>query len=127
VEELHNAIDVDQTYDAAWEALAVAHATEGRLDLAAAACRRGLKLNPQSAPLWYQFGLVQAQHGHAVQAIQAYEEALRLQPDHPAAVYDLGVLYAQQGERDKAREMYEKLRTLDGESAEELSLRYLSQ
>ena len=48
-------------------------------------------------------------------------------PDLPAAVFDLGVLYAQQGEREKAREMYERLRTLDSASAEELSLRYLSQ
>jgi tetratricopeptide (TPR) repeat protein len=127
IEELHRAIDIDRTYDAAWEALAVAHATEGRLDLAAAACRKGLKLNPQSAPLWYQFGLVQAQRGQGVQAIQSYEETLRLQPDQPAAVYDLGVLYAQQGDRERAREMVEKLRALDSASAEELSLRYLSQ
>lgn len=126
VEELHRAIDINRTYDPAWEALAVAHATEGRLDRAAAACRKGLKLNPQSAPLWYQFGLVQAQRGQAVQAIQAYEETLRLEPDQPAAVYDLGVLYAQQGDRARAREMVAKLRALDSASAEQLSLRYLS-
>jgi S1-C subfamily serine protease len=127
VEELRRAIDIDQTYDAAWEALAVAHATEGRPDLAAAACRKGLKLNPQSSLLWYQFGLVQAERGQAMQAIQAYEEALRLQPDYLAAVYDLGVLYSQQGERTKAREIYQKLRALDTDSAEEFSLRYLSE
>jgi len=127
VEELHRAIDLDRTYDEAWEALAVAHATEGRPDLAAAACRKGLKLNPQSSLLWYQFALVQARRGQAVQAIQAYEEALRLQPGYLPAVYDLGVLYSQQGEHAKAREIYEKLRALDTDSAEEFSMRYLSQ
>jgi tetratricopeptide (TPR) repeat protein len=127
VEELHRAIDIDRTDDAAWEALAVAHATEGRLDVAAAACRKGLKLNPQSSLLWYQFGLVQAQRGQAIQAIQSYEEALRLQPNYLAAVYDLGVLYSQQGERAKAREIYQKLRALDTDSAEEFSVRYLSE
>lgn len=127
VEELHRAIDIDQSYDAAWEALAVAHATEGRPGLAAAACRKGLKFNPQSPLLWYQFGLVQAQRGQAMQAIQAYEEALRLRPDHLAAVYDLGVLYSQQGDRAKVREIYERLRALDSDSAEEFSVRYLSE
>lgn len=127
VEELHRAIDIDRTYDAAWEALAVVHATEGRPDLAAAACRKGLKLNPQSSLLWYQFGLVQAERGQAMQAIQAYEEALRLQPDYLAAVYDLGVLYSQQGDRAKAREIYERLRAIDADSADEFSVRYLSE
>ncbi len=127
VAELHSAIDLDPSYAKTWDSLALAHATEGRLDLAAAACRKGLKLNPESALLWYRFGLLQAQRGRGMQAIQAYQETLRLSPTYAAAVYDLGVLYHEQGDQDKARQMYEKLRGLDAESAQEFSIRYLSE
>jgi tetratricopeptide (TPR) repeat protein len=125
VQALHQAIELDAEDAAGWDALVAAYVAEDRLDLAAATCRKALKLHPQSPELWHRFGLVHAERADRMQAIQAQQEALRLKPGFLPALYELGELYLDQGEREKSQEVYQRLRRLDRNVADNFRDRVL--
>jgi len=72
--------------------LAMALASQGRLNEAAGAYRQALALNPRDAGLHNSLGTVLGGLGRAPEAAACYQEAIRLQPDLAEAHYNLGNL-----------------------------------
>ena len=83
------------------------------IDGAIAALKKGLGVDPLSAKLHFQLGvLFLKKRGMIYQAIQAFEEAVQLEPDFFAALRSLAILYQRKGFKNKAVEMWERaLRT----------------
>jgi superkiller protein 3 len=80
---------------------------EGAVDLALAAFRTAIEVDPENAQAWTNLGAVLTALGDAEGAQGAFEEALRLDPADPKAHYNLGTLLARQGDDEAAIPHYE--------------------
>jgi DNA-binding response OmpR family regulator len=80
----------------------------GDLDHAISALSSAVAVDPLSATLRHQLGLVYAQKQHDFAAIQELEMAVDLEPDRFPVLRNLAVLYQRRGFRRKACEMWER-------------------
>ncbi len=79
-----------------------AHFAAGRLEAAAAACRRILDQSPERADVQGFAGLIAMQQGDWVGAVHHYEVATKLQPDFAEAFNNLGRAHQRQGDMPAA-------------------------
>jgi tetratricopeptide (TPR) repeat protein len=73
-----------------WTLLAHARRSMGRLDGASQALDQALKMEPDSAPVHYERGMLCTYLGQVGQAIQAFQRATELDPKHALAWVHLG-------------------------------------
>lgn len=78
------------------------------LDSAIAALASAVAVDPLSATLRHQLGLLYAQRGHDFGAIQELEMAVELEPYRFQSLRNLAVLFQRRGFRRKACEMWER-------------------
>jgi tetratricopeptide (TPR) repeat protein len=76
-----------------WLNLGILYARTQRRAQAIEALRKGLALNPNSAPAQNQLGILLREAGELKAAEQAYRAALAASPDYAYAHLNLGVLY----------------------------------
>jgi len=81
-----------------------------------------LQINPGNAAWHAQLALILYVQKKLKEAAAAYTESLRLQPNDPTSLYNLGVIYVSMNDRDSATVQYNKLKSLNRELAEKLSL-----
>jgi tetratricopeptide (TPR) repeat protein len=80
----------------------------GNLEAAVSALTQAVALDPLSATLRYQLGLLHAQRGQDFAAIQELEAAADLDPPRFPTLRNLAVLYQKHGFRRKACEIWER-------------------
>jgi Flp pilus assembly protein TadD len=76
--------------------------TQGRLDAAAAACRRVLDAAPELVEAHFLVGLVALEMRDRRSAVSAFGSVTRLRPDHGAAWAQLARLFMQAGQANRA-------------------------
>ncbi len=81
---------------------------QGDVDGAIASISAATAIDPLSASLHHQLGLLYAHRGHDFAAIQELEMAVDLEPDRYPLLRNLGLLYQRRGFRRKAFEMWER-------------------
>jgi Flp pilus assembly protein TadD len=81
---------------------------KGDLDLAISGMASAVALDPLSASLRHQLGLLYAQRGHDFAAIQELEMAIDLDPARFQSLRNLAILFQRRGMRRKACEMWER-------------------
>jgi DNA-binding response OmpR family regulator len=86
-------------------------------DGAITALSAAVAIDPLSATLRHQLGLVYAQKGHDFAAIQELEMAVDLEPQRYTVLRNLAVLYQRKGFRRKACEMWERALALAPDDA----------
>lgn len=82
--------------------LAATLLNEGRLDEAAAHCRRAIELAPDYGPAWFRLGVVQEKSGRLQAAMTSYYTALKRRPDLAPAHYRLAELLLSRGVASEA-------------------------
>jgi DNA-binding response OmpR family regulator len=80
----------------------------GDLDSAIGHLASAVAVEPLSAALRHQLGLLFAQRGHDFQAIQELEMAVDLEPTRYQSLRNLAILFQRRGFRRKASEMWER-------------------
>jgi tetratricopeptide (TPR) repeat protein len=81
---------------------------KGDLDGAAGALTAAVAMDPLSATLHHQLGLLQARRGQDFAAIQELEAAVDLEPARFQTLRNLAVLYQKHGFRRKSCEVWER-------------------
>jgi len=81
---------------------------KGDLDVAISGMASAVALDPLSASLRHQLGLLYAQRGHDFAAIQELEMAIDLDPARFQSLRNLAILFQRRGLRRKACEMWER-------------------
>lgn len=89
----------------------------GDVEGAIASLSSAVAIDPLSATLRHQLGLVYAQKGHDFAAIQELEMAVDLEPERYTVLRNLAVLYQRKGFRRKACEMWERALALAPDEA----------
>ena len=89
----------------------------GQFDDAIAEFRWALKIDPDSAPVHNNLGVVLAGQGRIEEAIAHYRAALKLKPDYAAASINLGRTLAAQGQLDEATACYRQALRVEPASA----------
>jgi CheY-like chemotaxis protein len=95
--------DAQPFYDAASVAF-----REGRLAAAAAELAKAVAIDPLSALLHHQLGLLEAQSGHDLAAISALEAAIAIEPRRYPSLRNLAIIYQRRGLRRRARGLWER-------------------
>ena len=68
-------------------------ADAGALPAAAAYYQEALRLDPENADLWVNFGTIQRRSNQSKAAISAYQQAVSIDANHAVAHYNLGASY----------------------------------
>ncbi|MGH9661234.1 MAG: tetratricopeptide repeat protein, partial [Bryobacteraceae bacterium] len=89
---LEASLRLDSTHPQALNALAVLHATEGRLDPALALLESSRHANPSHPLTWLNLGVTWEAKGDRTRARDSYRESIRLQPDFAEARHRLATL-----------------------------------
>jgi Flp pilus assembly protein TadD len=81
-----------------------ARALTARGDLAAAleVLEEAVRVEPRSAPVWFEIGVVLAKQGEAEEAVDAFDHATDLEPRFAEAHFHKGLLLAELGREDEA-------------------------
>ncbi|MFQ5876575.1 MAG: tetratricopeptide repeat protein [Acidobacteriota bacterium] len=90
-------------------------ARRGRLREALRQFEIAVELEPDSARVWNNIGVVRQALGRGRGAVRAYRKALRIAPSYALAYYNLGVAYDASGKYDKALDSYQTAIELDPE------------
>jgi len=80
----------------------IQHLNAGRSDAAAAAFRRSLDLDPESAGAAYNLGLAEHRRGNPAAAVASLEQAAAHDPDMPDAVYMIALIERERGNSGRA-------------------------
>lgn len=102
----------------AWNVLGAAAARLGRLELAVAAFRRAIELQPKQAGVHSNLGSVLQAQGRFDEALIACQDALRLNPEHAEAYNNLGNALQKLGRVSEAVAAYERALALRPQFAE---------
>jgi tetratricopeptide (TPR) repeat protein len=75
--------------------------------------KRTAQYNPNSARLFYDFGLAYDDTGKTEEAIAAYKRAIALDPSRALAYNNMAILYFQKGQRQEAISLFKKSLEID--------------
>ncbi len=92
----------------------------GKTEEAIVHYKESLKINPRSAQVHYELGVILARQGKDEEAIVHFAEALRIIPDYGEAHLTLGMIYLEIGKKELAFERYKILRAINKDLAESL-------
>jgi DNA-binding response OmpR family regulator len=95
----------------------------GDLDTAIASLATAVSIDPLSASLRHQLGLLYAQRGHDFQAIQELETAIDLEPSRYQSLRNLAILFQRRGFRRKSFELWERALTAAPDDAARREIR----
>jgi tetratricopeptide (TPR) repeat protein len=95
----------------------------GDVDGAIASISAATAIDPLSASLHHQLGLLYANRGHDFAAIQELEMAVDLEPERYALLRNLALLYQRRGFRRKAFEMWERALALSPDEATRIEIK----
>jgi Flp pilus assembly protein TadD len=87
----------------ALNALAMFHFKKGRLDLSRYLLLKAISLNPKSAELHSNLGIVQLSQNEKRDAVISFRKALEIEPDEPIAATNLGSIYVIEKDFAKAQ------------------------
>lgn len=99
-------IQKSPTLGVAHESLGLALIERGQIEAGGRELQLALRLDPDVARRYLNYGVFAAKNGLVVQAIQAFETALKYEPDLVEAHYSLAVAMEQMGWSSKAVEEY---------------------
>jgi tetratricopeptide (TPR) repeat protein len=109
IAELREAIRIEPDLPAAHADLGAALADEaGGLAEAVSQLEIARNLQPDSAEVWNNLGLMLYRARRLPEALDAYSAAIRLQPDYALAHYNLGVTWLDTGQPEKAVAEFEQ-------------------
>jgi tetratricopeptide (TPR) repeat protein len=100
------------------DAVAMLYLQDGRPAEAAAEWRESIRLNPDSAPAYYNLGLALSMQRQFDAAMRAFQEAIRIDPGHADALNNLGAMRQLAGRLDEAVKYYRQALALRPENAE---------
>src|SRR3954470_10839126 len=100
------------------DAVASLYLDGGMMDQAVAEFRQSLRLNPDSAPTYYNLGFALSAQGRRDEAMDAFRNALRIDPDYAQAHNNLGALLQLAGEMEAAQAHYQRAVALRPDNVE---------
>jgi len=112
-EALAAAVEAAPGYIEARVALATFYRAQGRPEMAARQCRRGLHLSPNSAALWREMGLARLATRVPRRARVCFRKALSLEPNDAGTHYNEGVALQMLHRRGSALRSYQRALALD--------------
>jgi tetratricopeptide (TPR) repeat protein len=100
------------------DAVAMLYLQDGRPQDALAHFRESLRLNGDSAPTHYNYGLALSMLRQYAEATREFETTVRLDPDHAEGHNNLGAMFHVSGQFDRAADEYRKAIELRPDNAE---------
>lgn len=97
---------------------ALAHHQAGDLEKAECIYREILQVQPNSAPIHNNLGLIFQDRGLLNESVSCFEKALEISPDYAIAHNNLGNVFKEMGEPDKAIKCYQQALLFDPEHAD---------
>ncbi len=99
--------------------------TKGMFPEAAAEAKKGLALDPKSAPLLNQLAYIYKDSGDMAKGIETLEAAVKVVPDDPNLLDSLGEMYNQSGRLDEAIDSYKRAVKLKPDFGSEELIAYI--
>lgn len=96
-------------------------ARQGAFDSALKVFAQTLQLSPESAPAYFNIGLIHLRLGNFSEAEEGLGRTLRIDPAHQGAALNLGILYERQGKLEEALSAYERARDLNSRTQDGVS------
>jgi tetratricopeptide (TPR) repeat protein len=81
-------------------------ATRGEYQAALTALGKALRIDPESASLWHEIGVVLTYAGEHEDALAAFEHAVHLNPGRASSHFQKGLLLTELGRAPEAREAF---------------------
>ena len=106
------------TSPAAWVATGLADLAAGRMDAAAASCRRALAADPGNAEALHLLGIVAYQTGRLAEANDLLAQALARAPDSPDMLNTSGLVLGDTGQAQAALDRFDRALALAPDFAE---------
>jgi protein O-mannosyl-transferase len=98
----------------AYHHLGMAYTNEGRLDLAIAAYKKVIAIDPSYAHTYNNLGVIYAKQGKFDEAVEEFKQAIRLIPSNVSFYRNLALAYSQQGKKAEAEAVLEQVKWLTG-------------
>jgi len=98
----------------AYHHLGMAYTNEGRLDLAIAAYKKVIAIDPSYAHTYNNLGVIYAKQGKFDEAVEQFKLAIRLIPSNVSFYRNLALAYSQQGKKAEAEAVQEQIKWLTG-------------
>ena len=102
IEAFKIAIQIDDSFGAAWGNLGNAFQAEGQHQEALAATLKSLELNPDNPDALLNLGGIYKDLDQLNEALASTLKSLELKPDNPTAYTNLGIIYKNLGQHNKA-------------------------
>jgi Flp pilus assembly protein TadD len=111
-------LDADPANPLRHDQVAMIHLGSGKVDLAVGHLRDSLRLNPESAPTHYNFGIALSLQRRFDEALAEFREAIRLDPSHADAHNNAGAMLHVAGRLDEAETHYRRAVAIQPDNAD---------
>jgi len=98
----------------AYHHLGMAYTDQGRLDLAIAAYKKSIAVDPSYPHAYNNLGVVYAKQGKFDEAVAEFQQAIRLSPTTVSFYRNLALAYSQEGKQAEADAVLEQVKWLTG-------------
>lgn len=115
--DYQRAVEVQPEDDTAWYALAVSHASAGRMQESVQSLTKAIALNPDDARYHQARGDIRLQRQQYGSAIEDFSRAIELSPDNVELFESRGFAYGELGKREEANADFEKAEQLSNQDS----------
>ncbi len=105
---IHEALEKNPNYGAAYSQLAKLYYSTGEIDKAAEAIKQALELTPYQPDFLYVRGKIEEKQGKLDEALASFQQAALINPKESDAYYEMGIIYQQKNDLTQAKAAYEK-------------------
>ncbi len=105
---IHQALEKNPNYGAAYSQLAKLYYSTGEIDKAAEAITRALQLTPNQPDFLYVQGKIDEKQGKLDEAIASFQQAALINPNESDAYFEMGVIYQQKNDAARAKAAYDQ-------------------
>jgi tetratricopeptide (TPR) repeat protein len=105
---LHQALEKDPSYGAAYSQLAKLYYSAGDVNKAEDAIAKALARDPYQPDFLYVLGKIREKQGNLDEALATFQKTALVNPKESDAYFEMGSIYQQRNDRARARVAYEK-------------------
>ncbi len=105
---IHQALEKNPNYGAAYSQLAKLYYSTGEIDKGAEAITRALQLTPNQPDFLYVQGKIEEKQGKLDEALASFQQAALINPNESDAYFELGVIYQQKNDPVRAKAAYDQ-------------------